>query len=401
MRTIALALLAAVFTASASTLTQYASVTVSPDSMGFDTGRRTAVWTGDLDGGSWGIRLTEKYIDADSGGLVPRRYLGRNSLLLDARATLGGVRIGPGIRWDTGSTDALDFVLPLAAGTAFENGYTRPSLEIGAGLPLGFDVRACGSMVERSLEMADGTALGWSGQGAEGEVRWTSPSGLFVSTGGAFRSHTSDDIAFDTDWSSIDAAVGTAPVTLPALVQAMGEVRYTSFSGQDYLGQNLGGRLTCRVRAVRMLRPGLVLNMSVLSASDRRDGEWYQAASSGAARLVLTRGRPGSIPSTLALGGQYTVSSIRTARFEASARVHLVEGLSALLSADLREGPTTIPGAGPARQRVVLGSGLEYRFSSIAVAWLRFEDERTELDDIEHWSRVEAGLSLWPPALEI
>jgi len=147
---------------------------------------------------------------------------------------------------------------------------------------------------------------------------------------------------------------------------------------------------------VRSFRPGLALNVTGYSSLDRKDGEWSRAVSAGAARVVLTRGRPGEIPHQFVLGGQFTSSSFSTARFEASARIHLIDGLSSLLSTVLREGPTTIAGAGGSRERVTLGAGLEYRFRDLALVWVKILEERTELSSIENWTRLEAGLRFWP-----
>lgn len=400
MRAILLAL-AALAASRAATLHQYASLSLDPDSAGPAPGRRQVLWTGLLDGGSWDVRLTDRYLDADSGGLVPRRFLGRNDLLLDAGIRFGALTALPSFRLGLATGDGLDFVLPSQEGTVLDRSYARPALGLTAALPSGFSVSASGSLVERGLEHPDGTSLAWSGETGEGDLRWTSRSGVYISTGGTYRAHSCDDISFETDWTGIGAAVGTAPVSLPARVQVTGELGYRVFSGEDYLGRGIPDRLSCRIRAARWFAPGISLNVGLLASADRTDDGWVRSTSSGAARLVLTKGRPGAIPSQLTIGAQFTGSTISTARFEVSGRLHLTAGLSLLASVDARRTPTSVPAAGPDRERISLGSGLEYRFGSLAVAWIEASQERTRLAEVEVWPRLEAGVEFWPPALEI
>lgn len=396
MKTIFIALMALCPAVTAAALDQFVSVSIDSDSLGFSQGRRQLLWSGMIDEDSWSVRAVDRYLDADSGGLVPRRFLGRNDLLVDGDARFGVLTVSPGFRWNTASGDGLEFVLPGQEGTVLDRSYLRPELGLSVTLPHGFRAMVEGSLVERSLEYPDGTSLGWSGKGAEGSLEWNGPGLLWVGAGGTFRSHSSSDIDFETDWSRIGAAVGIRTVTLPARVQVEGQAEYGSLAGEDYLGGELGDRLGFRIRAARSLRPGLALNLTGYSSLDHRDGEWYRAVSAGAARIVFTRGRPGEIPDQLVLGGQVTSSSFSTARFEASARIHLIEGLSTLLSTVLREGPTTIAGAGSSRERVTLGAGLEYRFTDLALVWVKILEERTELSTVEDWTRLEAGLQFWP-----
>ncbi|MDM7991693.1 MAG: hypothetical protein QUS11_00085 [Candidatus Fermentibacter sp.] len=401
MKRLSLILLVLSAAAWSAALEQFVSLSVESDSLGFSPGRRQALWNGMISEGSWGVRVTDRYLDADSGGLVPRRFLGRNDLLVDGDARFGALTVSPGFRWNTAAGDGLDFILPDQQGTVLDRSYTRPELGLGVSLPHGFGAFVEGSLVERSLEYPDGSSLGWSGQGAEGYVEWDAPGLFWARAGGSFRKHSSDDIGFDTDWSGVGAAVGIRTTVLPARVQLVGQAEYGTLSGEDYLGGDLGERASLRLRAVRSFTPGMALDMTVFSSLDHRDGAWYRAASSGAARLVLTRGRPGEIPSQLVLGGQVTSSSFTTARFEASGRLHLVEGLSTLLSATARRIPTTVAGAGPERDWVTLGAGLEYRFSTLAVVWAKVQQERTILVDTEDWTRLDAGIQFWPPSISI
>lgn len=396
MKTIFLALMALCPAVTAASLDQFISVSIDSDSLGFSPGRRQLLWSGMIDEDSWSVRAVDRYLDADSGGLVPRRFLGRNDLLVDGDVRFGVLTVSPGFRWNTAAGDGLDFILPEQEGTVLDRAYLRPELGLSVTLPHGFRAMVEGSLVERSLEYPDGTSLGWSGRGAEGCLEWNGPGLLWVGAGGTFRRHSSSDIDFETDWSRIGGAVGIRTVTLPARVQIAGQAEYGTLDGEDYLGGDLGDRLGFRIRAVRSFRPGLALNLTGYSSLDRTNGEWRRAVSSGAARLVFTRGRPGEIPDQLVLGGLVTSSSFSTARFEASARIHLIEGLSSLLSTVLREGPTTVAGAGSSRERVTLGAGLEYRFTDLAVVWVKILEERTELSTVEDWTRLEAGLQFWP-----
>ena len=401
MRKLSLILLVLSAAAWSAALEQFVSLSVEADSLGVSPGRRQALWNGMVSDDSWSLRVTDRYLDADSGGLVPRRFLGRNDLLIDGDARFGMLTVSPGFRWNTAAGDGLDFVLPDQQGTVLDRSYTRPVLGLGVSLPHGFGAFVEGSLVERSLEYPDGTSLGWSGQGAEGYIEWDAPGLFWARAGGSFRKHSSDDIGFDIDWSEMGAAVGIRTTVLPARVQLVGQAELGSLSGEDYLGGDLGERASFRLRAVRSFNPGMALDMTAFTALDHRDGTWCRAASSGAARLVITKGRPGEIPSQLVLGGQVTSSSIATARFEASGRLHIVEGLSGLLSATARRIPTTVAGAGPDRDWVTLGAGLEYRISTLAVVWAKVQEERTILDATEDWTRLDAGIQFWPPSITL
>jgi hypothetical protein len=48
---------------------------------------------------------------------------------------------------------------------------------------------------------------------------------------------------------------------------------------------------------------------------------------------------------------------------------------------------------------VILRPGLEYIWDNRLRAWVVLERERTELDEIEEWSRIEAGIEYAPGAL--
>lgn len=188
----------------------------------------------------------------------------------------------------------------------------------------------------------------------------------------------------------------SGPVSFPARTQVLADLQFTGWDGNDYLGMDLGDRVTCSARAVRWLTPRISLNITGRACFDRRDGEWTHSLGAGIARVNLFFGLPALNPSSLTLAGMYTSSAFTTSRFEASSRVKLYRGLYALFSGDFRSGPTVFPGAPATRRRVILGTGLEYRLGTTAVIWTRVENERTELAQIEDWARLEAGLEITP-----
>lgn len=388
--------LAAVCAASALEFSQYAALRLETDSLGLDPARRRAEWSGLLEGPRWEAGLRERMLLSDSGGTVPRWLLGRSDLEAEARAWLGPVIVNPSVRWSLEIDEGPMTILPVQAGEAYDRGFIRPALNARANLPAGFTVSATGSLLERSLEMADGAAPGWSATQYGGTLEWKAPRGFELYAGGYSSATDAEDLGWNSDWSRLDAGVRSGPVDFPARTQVLADFRFTGWKGEDYLGENLGSRVSCSARAVGWLTPKISLNVTGRACFDRRDGEWSRSLGAGIARMSFFFGLPVQNPSSLTLGGMYTSSAITTSRLEASSRVRLYRGLYALLSGDFRSGPTVFPGGPASRQRVVLGTGLEYRFGTTAVTWVRVENERTELARIEDWARLEAGIEITP-----
>ncbi len=392
----AIVALAAVCLASSLEFSQHAALRLESDSLGLDPGRRRAEWSGLLEGRRWEFGLRERILLSDSGGVVPRWLLGRSDLEAEARAFLGPVTVNPSFRWSSEIDEGPMTILPVQAGEAFDRGFMRPTFTAHAGLPAGFSLSATGSMLDRSLEMEDGSSPGWSAAQYGGALEWKAPRGFEMYAGGYSSSTDAGDLGWNSDWSRLDAGVRSGPVSLPARTQVLADFRFTGWEGEDYLGMDLGQRVSCSARAVRWLTPKISLNVTGRACFDRREGEWSRSLGAGIARVNFFFGLPALNPSSLMLGGMYTSSAFSTSRLEASSRVKLYRDLYALLSGDFRSGPTTYPGAPASRRRMVLGTGLEYRLGTTAVIWARVEQERTELAQVENWTRLEAGLEIAP-----
>jgi hypothetical protein len=376
---------------------QYASLSIQTDSLGLQPGRRLVVWDGTLSGSAWQVEVVERWLEADSGGLVPRWYLGRNDLQADVRARFGPVSLNPSVRWNTETEEGPAAVLPGSAGLVNDRGFLRPRMVLSAGLPSGFGITAEASILRRDLETPAMVDPDWSCRNFGGRLYYDLPSSIFtVYAGGSSTAQRAEGIGWEGDWSRIDAGFSTSPVTLPSRTQLVSDFRFSSFDGQNYLGNNLGEKLVCSVRAVRWLTPALSVNMTARAGFDHRDERWSNSLAAGIARINVILGRPSNVPSMITFAGQYAVTAITSYRFEAASRIRLYRGLCATLSGDYRSGPTILAGAGPDRTRIILGSGLEYRFGTTAVLWARVENERTRLAGVENWGRIEAGLEITP-----
>jgi hypothetical protein len=376
---------------------QYASLSVQTDSLGLQPGRRLAVWDGVLEGSGWQVEVVERWLEADSGGLVPRWYLGRNDLQADIRARFGPVSLNPSVRWNTETQEGPAAVLPASGGLVHDRGFLRPRMVLSAELPHGFGVAAEASILQRDLETPTLLDPEWNGSTYGGRLSYALPGSIFTAyAGGASTVQRADGIGWEGDWSRIDAGFSTSPVTLPSRTQLVSDFRFSSFDGLNYLGNNLGQKLVCSVRAVRWVTPALSFNMTARAGFDHRFDSWSNTLAAGIARINVILGRPSNVPSMITFAGQYAVTAITSYRFEAASRIRLYSGLCATLSGDYRSGPTILAGAGPDRTRIILGSGLEYRFGTTAVLWAKVENERTRLAEVQDWGRIEAGLEITP-----
>jgi hypothetical protein len=396
-----LAILFAGTAAFAATLGTSLSFGMQTDSLGFSPARRLVTLESRLDAGPVEFSLRDRYLDSDSGGIVQRFYEGRNDLLARATVTAGFVRLSPGIRWNVETRQGPDMVLPASAGTARNRGFIEPFFGLGASLPWGFGAEVRGWMNKRDLEVTPyGTLPEWKTNTLSGSLSWTCPRRITTFTIGAATSRTqADGILYESGWDRGDFSVSMGTPSYPARTQVLGEVRVSAWNGDNYLYNDLGTRVQCRLRAVRWLTPNLSVNVTGQTSFDERDEGWTYAASAGGARLVWTTSKTELVPTSVMIGGRYTTSSIITSRLEALSRIHLVAGLAGVLSADFWTGPSVTPGGFSTRRKVVLGTGLEYRFSRDAILWARIESERSEFGQTSDWSRISAGAEFLPPLM--
>jgi len=396
-----LAVLSLASAALAGTLLSSISYGIQTDSMSLSPARRLLELHSRVYAGPVEIRLRDRFLDSDSGGLVPRMYQGRNDLLAEAAVTVGFVQVRPGIRWNVETSRGPDITLPAIAGLARDRGFSEPFVGLTADLPWRFRADGRGWMTWRDLETDPlGIQPAWKTKTAMGSLSWTCPRRITTFTvGGASSRTTADSIGYSNGWDRADFSVAFGPAVLPARTQLVGGVSVSAWDGENYLYGDLGTRVQCSLRAVRWLTPDLSLDMTGQTAFDHREGVWSTAASAGGARLIWTTRKTELVPTSLMIGGRLTASAIQTARLESLSRVHVVAGLAALLSADFWTGPSVTPGGFASRRKVVLGGGLEYRFTRDAIVWAKVETERTLLGQTRDWSRISAGAEFVPPLL--
>lgn len=396
-----LAFLALAASASAATLGSSISFGFQSDSFGLSPARRLATVECRLDAGPVELRLRDRHLSSDSGGIVQRMYEGRNDLLAEAAVSFGVFEIRPGIRRNVETSRGPDQVLPAMAGLVHDRGFMEPFIGLSASLPWRFSAEARGWRTTRDLETSPlGLLPEWKTTAAAGSLSWTCPRGISTFTVGGATSRTeAPGILYENGWDRADFSVTMGPALFPARTQVLGEVKVSAWDGQNYLYSDLGSRVQCRLRAVRWLNPNLSFDMSGQTSFDHRNDGWTYAASAGGARLIWTTHKTELVPTSLMVGGRYTTSAIQTTRLEALSRIHLLGGLAGVLSADFWTGPSVTPGGFATRRKAVLGSGLEYRFSRDALLWARVETERSEFGQVHDWSRISAGAEFVPPLL--
>jgi hypothetical protein len=385
--------------AMAVSMDSYFSTSYEGDSLTFSIGRHKLDLDLYISQGPWSLEVEESFISSDSGGIV-QRYL--NSMLesdLDFRYTTGPALINPDFRYVMHMVDGSEQILPASAGVAVRKGYMRPGIALGVDLPGNLSLNGRFLYWDRDIDAENGDPIAWTESRYGGGLIWETPWGFDASVNGVAHNTTADDIDYESDWSRLDFALSTLPKQLPTRTQVMAEIRYSVLDGDDYLDNPIASRMTGRIRAVQQFSPVFSLNMTVTSTFDFDDGETRTAATQGAARLVYQFRKSGDVPSSLSVGGQYTTSSIETSRLDIGSRINVWRGLSLLLNTDFWEGPTSVPGAGATRKKVVLGAGLEYRIIDNLLVWAKVEQERSDFSEVEVWERLSTGLEFYPGRL--
>jgi hypothetical protein len=355
---------------------------------------------GMLSGRNWTLVLDERYSHRDSTGLTPR-VLGSYSVTdADLVIETGPLTVNPDVSWTVDLGDKPEIVLPAAAGIAFRRGSIRPGLTLSGSLPGNIELFASGRYLNRDMEQEDGFDLDWAETRIGGGASWGTPWGPTLTVAGSGRNIRSDFIGYDVSWSRVDLTLGMEKQGLPLDLRVQGQIGFSIYDGTDYTDREIADRLTGRVRLTRMIIPDyLTVNTTLETVFDMDGDNFRTACTSGEARMLYRLPIRTAVPSTVSLTGKLAISSIRTAWLELFTRVNVWRGLSLLADARLRETPTDIQMAGPYRQRLTFGPGLEYRFGERARVWGLVEQERTNLQEVEVWWRLRAGLELYPGTL--
>ena len=392
-------------TGSAGYLQPWLDATIETDSAGLEPARREISAGALLSHGDWLVTLTDTYLASDSGGAVPRSILAENDLIATVRYSHGPFVLGPGVRLRTepGET-GLFSILPDAI-QAIRVGSSTPSLRLGVMLPWRLGVDVYGQYTTRSYDPLDPSRDGsvrYIDQLARAAVSWRSPAGLDLTVGGTYRRSHSDDLQdYESTFSSMELAVSAGPGSLPSTTQLMAGASFSLNDGVDHSGGDLPNRLVGHVRAVQALLPGSSISMDVKLIADQDPDEIRLVGTSASARLSAQFLRTASVPSLLWARALLTSTRFQARRLEIGTRVHLFRGLCGSLGMDLRDGPTVSPsssGSG-SRRRVILQPGIEFFWSDRLSFWFQLERERTELGEIEEWSRFSAGLEFAPPVI--
>lgn len=355
---------------------------------------------GMLSGSGWTFTLEERYSHRDSTGITPRVLGSYSTTDADFMIEAGPVTVNPDLRWVSDLGDKPEMVLPMAAGVASREGYIRPGLTVSAAISESVRLFASGRYWNRDLVQEDGYDLDWAETRIGGGASWTSPWGPTLTVSGVGRNIRSDFIGYDASWSRVEVALGLDRRGLPLDLQMQSQVSYSIYDGSDYTDRDIADRLAGRIRLTRMIIPDyFTVNTTFETVFDIEGDCARTACTSGEARMLYRLPFRTTVPSTVVLTGKLSQSSIRTAWLELFTRINVWRGLSLLADARLRETPTDIQMAGPNRQRLTWGPGLEYRAGDVVRVWGIVEQERTELQEVDVWWRVRAGLELYPGTL--
>lgn len=354
---------------------------------------------GMLTGENWTLIIEERYSHEDDTGITPRT-LGSHSITdVDFFVTAGPVTINPDLSWTMDLGDKPEMVLPLAAGEVYRHGYIRPGLSLSGDVNENIHIYASGHYWNRDLKQENGYDLDWAESRIGGGAAWDTPLGPTLMVSGVTHRTESDFIGYESSWSRIDFTAMADRADMPLGLSARGEVTYSLYGGTDYVDEEIADRITARMRLARMVIPNFSVNTTFESVFDIYSDCARTACTSAEARLMYRFLLLRDVPSQITLSGKLSISSIRTARLQLTSRVNLYRGLSLLLGATLRETPTDVPRAGPNRQRLVFGPGLEYQLGTEARLWGIVEQERTDLENVEVWWRLRAGLEFYPGTL--
>ncbi len=399
MRHIMVALLACSL-ATAATLDQYGSVTYRSDSLAGSPARTEVTWGAILETGPLQLELLDRYLVSDPGGTVPRWTRAGNDLLVSARASFHRFLLRPDLRWQAALEGdsillGVPFADPISQGDVMRPGGTLEA-DLGSVRLYGF-----GRYWTRDMYAADGMEAGWTSTGYGGGGTWTTPLGAILGLSGVSRSHDAELRELYSDWSRLDLSLATRPLSLPTKTMVMADLEYSLYTGEDYTGAEIADRVSGRVRAVQSLSTTVSYNMTMALAMDHHEDGWSIAKGMGGARMLFLLDRGGEVPTTLSIGTSVSSSAMTTACADLFSRVNVYRGLSLLGRIDARRTPTDLAGAPEHRQSLVLGGGLEYQLGRNLRCWTMIEQERTEYRQIENWSRLRAGLDVFPGRLEL
>lgn len=378
--------------------------TLETDSSGLDPSRHEVTLGTIFHGGDWSAFLTDTYLSGDSGGFVPRSILAENDLVAGITYSPGAFHVRPGVRFrlEPGE-DGTATALPGAV-LAYRKSAISPSLRIGVELPWHTRVDLHGRYASRAYELeGTGEDATWTEQQAEASLAWASPIGLDFGVAGFYRRNSSDHVDdYSSEYSRLDVGITAGPGSLPATTQVMVGAVYSFNDGLDHSGGELADRLTGHARAVQALLPGASINLDLKTFLDHDEDGFRLAGSAVSLRATAQFLRTAAVPSDIGVAVQLTNTRFVTRRLEVTTRVNVWNGLCGTARVDLRDGPTTSSlASGGTRERVILAPGVEFIMGTLVRAWLTLKNERTELNGIESWSRVDAGIEFSPGVLSI
>lgn len=397
MKYFLLLILLPIFVSAADFSNFFIRTTLETDSLELNPSRKEVTVGLTLSGSSWRFDLLDTFLSTDSGGIVPRRNLGENDLLMSGRWKTGSFILYPELRMRNRTEDGLDLVLP-GPQTGRMNSTLRPGMRITAELLQNLMLDVGGRYILGSFENSE-EELDWNEIEGFGSVTWNTPTGPAISVGGVYHNSIFDDAGDyenDLSWKRIDIGISTGPGSLPAMTQIMGEIVYHIYYGENCFSSDIADRFTARVRAVKAIMPDVSMNMSLTSILDLDGDEFRYIGTGTSTRLTWHFWKDQQIPSSLSFGAQYTNTRFNTSRFETKGRFFISHGFCGIFRIDLRDGPTVSSIESNSRPRVVICPGIEYRYGKKLRVWASLENERTDLDGIKSWSRIRAGLEFAP-----
>lgn len=360
---------------------------------------------GRIEGTNWTLLLSEEYVDTDSTSLSPRFITSYSQTDIDFTIDLGPIVLNPALRFNMFLGDNADVVLPNAEGVAARTKYMRPGLDIEGYFSDAITFQTGGMLWIGNLQ-SEPDAITSATPSSEGEFKrtryalnagasWESSGGLTIGISGEYHHSNSERIDWNSEWSRIDCSAMYSPENLMRWAYMTAGLKYSFYNGEDYLGNDIADRLTAGLRASKTIFPSFAINGTVEASVDF-DGNITRFASSyGEVRAIYHFWRNRIIPSNVTASAQISSYATQSARITLSSKINLYNGLSLLLNGEARETPTSVPGASERRQRVSYGPGLEYKMGTTLRVWGLIEEQRTNLEEVEVWLRVRAGLEYY------
>ncbi len=375
---------------------------------------------GILEGENWNLLVSEEFVNTDSTTLFPRFITSYSQTDIDFTMALGSVVINPHLRFNLFLGDGADIVLPNAEGMASRTRYMRPGLNIETSPFDNITLQAGGMFWIGTLENEYGYEEEEDDDDDDdyddsedtrqkyafgGGVMWESPLGPMFAFSGEYHSkidavtgatQSSASEAKDIpEWSRVDCSIIYRPENLDRWSYLTGRLKYSIYNGEDFLGNDIADRLTAGIRVSKTISPSFAVN-GTFEASVDFDGEVTRFASSyGEIRAIYHFLQDRTVPSSITVSAQMSSFVTQTGRISLSSRINLYRGLSLLLKGEARETPTSVPGADDTRQRVSYGPGLEYQMGTSLRVWSTIEQQRTNLEEVEVWLRVRAGIEYY------